>query len=92
MHQIRNFHEGHSTVGEWQGNGMLCVNRPLTWQGNGMLRVNRPLTRQGNGMLCVNRPLTRQGDGMLCVNRRLSSLVLFSVPAVFHVCRYGPLQ
>jgi hypothetical protein len=36
MHKIRNFHEGHSTVGEWQGsgrerhgNGMVCVNRPL---------------------------------------------------------------
>jgi hypothetical protein len=22
MHKIRNFHEGHSTVGEWQGRGM----------------------------------------------------------------------
>jgi hypothetical protein len=21
MHKIRNFHEGHSTVGEWQGRG-----------------------------------------------------------------------
>jgi hypothetical protein len=57
MHKIRNFHEGHNTVGEWQGNGMVCVNRPLT--------------RQGNGIVCVNRPM--------------SSLVLFSVPAVFHV-------
>jgi hypothetical protein len=28
MHKIRNFYEGHSSVGEWQGNGMLCVNRP----------------------------------------------------------------
>jgi hypothetical protein len=42
MHKIRNFHEGHSTVGEWQGNGMVCVN----WS----------LTRQGNCMVCVNRP------------------------------------
>ena len=23
------FHEGHGTVGAWQGRGMLCVNRPL---------------------------------------------------------------
>jgi hypothetical protein len=29
MHKIRNFHEGQSNVGEWQGNGMVCVNRPL---------------------------------------------------------------
>jgi hypothetical protein len=29
MHKIRNFHEEHSTVGEWQGNDMVCVNRPL---------------------------------------------------------------
>jgi hypothetical protein len=29
MHKIRNFHEGHGTVGEWQGIGMVCVNRPL---------------------------------------------------------------
>jgi hypothetical protein len=53
MHKIRNLHEEHSTVGEWQGsgrvvagerheNGMVCVNRPLTRQGNGMVRVNRP--------------------------------------------------
>jgi hypothetical protein len=26
--QLRNFHEGHSTVREWQGNGMVSVNRP----------------------------------------------------------------
>jgi hypothetical protein len=40
MHKVRNFHEGHGTVGEWQdrstgpageqhGNGMVCVNWPL---------------------------------------------------------------
>jgi hypothetical protein len=49
MHKIRNFHEGHNTVRDWQrrgrgteGNGKVCVNRPLTWQGNGMVCVNRP--------------------------------------------------
>jgi hypothetical protein len=25
MHKIRNFHEGHSTVGEWQGSGMVAA-------------------------------------------------------------------
>jgi hypothetical protein len=30
------FHEGHSTVGAWQG-------RSMAWQGLGMLCVNRPL-------------------------------------------------
>jgi hypothetical protein len=36
MHKITNFHEGHSTVAEWQGNGMVYVNWSLTLQGNGM--------------------------------------------------------
>jgi hypothetical protein len=27
MYKKRNFHKGHSTVGEWQGNGMVYVNR-----------------------------------------------------------------
>jgi hypothetical protein len=31
MRKIRNFHEGHSTVAESQGNGMVCVNRPLNY-------------------------------------------------------------
>jgi hypothetical protein len=31
------FHEGHGTIGEWQGRGMACVNyRGTAWQGNGM--------------------------------------------------------
>jgi hypothetical protein len=49
MHKIRNFHEGHSTVGEWQGSG-----KGMAWErhGNDMLCVNRPLTRHGNGMVC----------------------------------------
>jgi hypothetical protein len=25
MHKIRNFHEGHSTVGEWQGSGAVVA-------------------------------------------------------------------
>jgi hypothetical protein len=25
MHKIRNFHEGHSTVGEWQGSGRVLA-------------------------------------------------------------------
>jgi hypothetical protein len=25
MHKIRNFHEGHSTVGEWQGSGRVVA-------------------------------------------------------------------
>jgi hypothetical protein len=31
MHKIRNFHEGHSTVGEWQGSG-----RGMAWELHGM--------------------------------------------------------
>jgi hypothetical protein len=31
MHKIRNFHEGHSTVGEWQGSG-----RGTAWEQHGM--------------------------------------------------------
>jgi hypothetical protein len=46
MHKIRNFQEGHSTVGEWQGSGRVVAGER---QGNGMVCVNRPLTRQGNG-------------------------------------------
>src|SRR5215471_6822759 len=31
-----------SEAGEWQGRGMVCVNRALTRQGNGMVCVNPP--------------------------------------------------
>jgi hypothetical protein len=31
MHKIRNFHEGHNTVGEWQGSG-----RETVWERHGM--------------------------------------------------------
>jgi hypothetical protein len=37
MHKIRNFHEGQSTVGEWQGSDRG------SWQGNDMACVIRPL-------------------------------------------------
>jgi hypothetical protein len=47
VHKIRNFHERHSTVGEWQGSGRVVAGER---QGNGMVCVKRPLTRQGNGM------------------------------------------
>jgi hypothetical protein len=33
---------GRVAAGERQGNGMVCVNRPLKRQGNGMVYVNRP--------------------------------------------------
>jgi hypothetical protein len=53
MHKIRDFHEGHSTVGEGrvvarsrQGNGMVCVNRLFNTAGE----------RHEDGMVCVNRP------------------------------------
>jgi hypothetical protein len=32
MHKIRNFHKGHSTVGEWQGRGRVVAG---SWQGRG---------------------------------------------------------
>jgi hypothetical protein len=35
------FHEGHGTVGAWQGRSMACVN-------------GRDTARQGHGMECVN--------------------------------------
>jgi hypothetical protein len=35
------FHEGHGTVGEWQGNGVARVNK-------------RGTARHGNGVACVN--------------------------------------
>jgi hypothetical protein len=54
MPKIRNFHERHSTIGEWQGSIRVLAG---SWQGNGMVCVNRPLRRQGNGMVCVNRRL-----------------------------------
>jgi hypothetical protein len=38
-------HEGHGTVGSGPGRGMACVNYRTAWQGNGMLCVNRPLKR-----------------------------------------------
>jgi hypothetical protein len=38
MHKIRDFDEGHSTVGEWQGNGIVCVNRPLRVRSSGVWR------------------------------------------------------
>jgi hypothetical protein len=31
MHKVRNFHEGHSTVGEWQG-----IGRVVAWEWHGM--------------------------------------------------------
>jgi hypothetical protein len=34
MHKIRNFHEGQSTDGEWQGSGRIVAG---SWQGNGMV-------------------------------------------------------
>jgi hypothetical protein len=40
MYKVRNFHEGHSTVGEWQGSGRIVAG---SWQGNGMVCVKRPL-------------------------------------------------
>jgi hypothetical protein len=40
MNKIRNFPEGHSTVGEWQGSGRAVAGER---HGNGMVFVNRPL-------------------------------------------------
>jgi hypothetical protein len=36
-------HEGHGTVGAGQGRDMACVNWLTAWQGNGVLCVNRPV-------------------------------------------------
>jgi hypothetical protein len=44
VHKIRNFHEGHSTVGEWQGSGTVVVG---SWPGRGRVAA---WERHGNGM------------------------------------------
>jgi hypothetical protein len=44
MHKVRNFHEGHSTVGEWQGSGRVVAG---SWQGRGR---ETAWERHGNGM------------------------------------------
>jgi hypothetical protein len=41
------FHEGHGTVGEWQGRGMARQVSGMAWQGNGM---DTAWVRHGNGM------------------------------------------
>jgi hypothetical protein len=46
MHKIWSFHEGHSTVGECQGNGMVCVNLRLTRQGDGMMCESAFMSRE----------------------------------------------
>jgi hypothetical protein len=43
-------------AGSWEGRGRVVAR---SRQGNGMVCVNRPLTRQGNGMVYVNRALLR---------------------------------
>jgi hypothetical protein len=47
-------------VGSWQGNGMICVNRPLTRQGNGIVCVNRPL--RCYSFLFIQRELVFEGS------------------------------
>jgi hypothetical protein len=44
MHKIRNFHEGHSIVGEWQDSG-----RGTTWEWHGIceLAFNTAWERHG---------------------------------------------
>jgi hypothetical protein len=44
VHKIRNFHEGHSTVGEWQVSSRVVAG-------------SREGKRHGDSMVCVNRPL-----------------------------------
>jgi hypothetical protein len=51
MHKIRNFQEGHSTVGEWQGSGRIVAG---SWQENGIVCVNRPLDRAANGIVILS--------------------------------------
>jgi hypothetical protein len=44
MHKVRNFHEGHNIVGEWQGSERF-------WQGR---RRGTVWEQHGNGTVCVN--------------------------------------
>jgi hypothetical protein len=53
MHKIKDYHKGHSTVGEWQGSGRVMAGK---LHGKGIICVIRPLTQQGDGMVYVNWP------------------------------------
>jgi hypothetical protein len=53
MHKIRNFHEGHSAVGEWQGSG-----RGRAWERHGLCESAFNTAGGRSGTICVNRPLT----------------------------------
>jgi hypothetical protein len=60
------FHEGHGTVGEWQGRGMACVHYCGT---AGARHGMRKLMRNGRGAACHACIIAeRQGLGMACVN------------------------
>jgi hypothetical protein len=56
MHKIRNFHEGHNTVAEWQGSG-----RRTTWERYGMCEsaFNTAGERHGMCESTFNRPHIR---------------------------------
>jgi hypothetical protein len=56
MHKVRNFHEGRSTVGEWQGRGRGTAGER---HGNGMVFVNRPLTDEGSKLSWLCNPRER---------------------------------
>jgi hypothetical protein len=53
MHKIRNFHEGHSTVGKWQGSGRVVAGER---HDRCESAFNKAGEGHGNGMVCVNRP------------------------------------
>jgi hypothetical protein len=45
MHKVRNFHEGHSTIGEWQGSGRVAA-----WERHGMCELAFNTAGEQHGM------------------------------------------
>jgi hypothetical protein len=77
---------GRATAWEQNGNGMVCVNRPLTWHGNGKRTA---WEWHGNGMVCVNRPLPYT---VLCLRSCTQSVLICArtlYSSYLYIVRYG---
>jgi hypothetical protein len=52
-------------AGLWPGNGMVCVNQPLTRQGTSMVCVNQPLYSYFGSQVPINI-LEKRGPSIFC--------------------------
>jgi hypothetical protein len=70
MHKIRNFHEGHSTIGEWQGSG-----RGTAWERHGMCESAFNMAGERYGMCesAFKMPLNTLRVAVLKVNATMPS-------------------